>query len=63
MDKNHNFGKTIEKIMKEKYQILVSGKWHRISLSPPLIISFEELEYVLEKLVFEVKKLIKNEIF
>ena len=60
MEKNHNFGQMIEKIMKEKYQILISGKWHRISLTPPLIITFKELEYVLEKLVFEIKNLAKE---
>jgi adenosylmethionine-8-amino-7-oxononanoate aminotransferase len=39
-----NFGKKFEKIAKERHNVLFNAKWHRICLTPPLIIDFKEIE-------------------
>jgi adenosylmethionine-8-amino-7-oxononanoate aminotransferase len=39
-----NFGKKFEEIAKGRYNVLFNAKWHRICLTPPLIIDFKEIE-------------------
>jgi adenosylmethionine-8-amino-7-oxononanoate aminotransferase len=39
-----NFGKKFEEIAKERHNVLFNAKWHRICLTPPLIIDFKEIE-------------------
>jgi len=43
----HLFGNALVREMKKKHKILISGKWHRVSFSPSLAITYEELEMVL----------------
>ena len=44
----HKFGMTLAQVMKDKHKILISGKWHRISFSPSLTISENDIHRVLE---------------
>ena len=53
----HLFGAHLSQLMKEKHKILVSGKWHRISVYPALIIQQNDLENYLSILLSEFKKL------
>ena len=53
----HKFGLQLTKIMKEKHQILINGKWHRICLSPSLTISRAQINHLLEVLCYEFLKL------
>ena len=39
-----NFGKKFEEIAKGRHNVLFNAKWHRICLTPPLIIDFKEIE-------------------
>ena len=39
-----NFGKKFEEIAKANYNVLFNAKWHRICLTPPLIIDLKEIE-------------------
>ena len=41
--------------MKDKHKIIISGKWHRVCLSPSLKIQQEEIDFFLEKFVNEFK--------
>lgn len=50
-EEQHLFGLTLAKEMREKYNILISGKWHRVCFSPALTITRDELEFVLSKFV------------
>jgi len=43
----HLFGNALMQAMKEKHNILISGKWHRVCFSPALTITNDELEKVL----------------
>ena len=54
------FGNTIENILFNKYNIITSGKWHRISITPPLTINFKQIDYYLDKMIQEFKNLSKN---
>ncbi len=51
------FGVTLAEKMKTKHKILVSGKWHRICLSPSLKIKKTELDLFIEKFTKEFKLL------
>ena len=39
-----NFGKKFEEIAKSNYNVLFNAKWHRICLTPPLVIENNEIE-------------------
>lgn len=54
------FGNTLTKIMLDRHNIFISGKWHRICFTPAYIINKEQCNYVLEKLIFEFKNLALN---
>ena len=43
---NHWFGTTIAGILREKHNVLISGKWHRLSFSPALIIDSDTCTHV-----------------
>ena len=45
---SHKFGMSLAKIMKEKHNILISGKWHRVSFSPALTITENDIIKVIE---------------
>lgn len=49
------FGLKLSEIMKDKHKIIISGKWHRVCLSPSLKIQQEEIDFFLEKFVNEFK--------
>jgi len=46
-----DFGLELTEKMREDYNILISGKWHRVCFSPALITSVEQFEFILEKFV------------
>ena len=50
----HLFGNALAREMKEKHNILISGKWHRVCFSPALTITFEELETPRNNLASEI---------
>ena len=45
--------KTFRDNEKDKHKIIISGKWHRVCLSPSLKIQQEEIDFFLEKFVNE----------
>ena len=45
-ENDHKFGVYVSNTLRLNHAILLSGKWHRLTLSPPLIISKEEVDYV-----------------
>ncbi len=51
------FGVTLAEIMKRKHKMIISGKWHRICLSPSLKIKKDEIDLFRDKFVEEFKKL------
>ena len=50
-DDQHLFGNALVQEMKEKHNILISGKWHRVCFSPALTITMDELDMVLTAFV------------
>lgn len=56
----NNFGSTIEKNLFNNYKIVTSGKWHRISITPPLTINFDQINFYLDNLIKEFKKVSKS---
>ena len=49
----HKFGCTLAKRILDKHDILLSGKWHRISITPPLIIEEKQIQYIAQIIAFE----------
>lgn len=47
-DDKHLFGAALSNRLKEKYGIILSGKWHRVCFSPSLTISDRELDWLAE---------------
>jgi len=59
--KNKNeFGQKLFEAMLQKYDIFISAKWHRISITPALILQKAEADFFMEKLVKEFKILSSN---
>lgn len=54
---NNQFGKLLENAMLTNHDILINIKWHRVSFTPPLIITREEADKTLNALFKEIKKL------
>ena len=54
------FGLSLKKIMLEKHNIIIDAKWHRICLSPAMIITKEEISKNLSILISEFKSLSKQ---
>jgi len=50
----------LSRIMLEKHNVFISGKWHRLNFTPGLIISMQEAEKVLTLLIKEFKEIAKN---
>lgn len=50
---NHLFGIYLAQRIREKHGILVSGKWHRLSISPPLIIDKTIMDKIINAIVEE----------
>jgi adenosylmethionine-8-amino-7-oxononanoate aminotransferase len=55
-EEQHLFGNALVQEMKDNHKILISGKWHRVSFSPALTITMDELEMVLTAFVKTFKK-------
>ena len=51
------FSEKLGEIMKNKYSILISSKFHRVCFTPPLILSKKQSEFVLETYIKEFKNL------
>lgn len=45
---NNSFGLELQKYMLDNYSIYISGKWHRVSFTPSLTISFEQAKYIID---------------
>lgn len=43
---NHAFGLALHRLLVDKYDVLVSAKWHRISFSVPFILTFAEADRI-----------------
>ena len=56
----NKLGMTIQNELKDKHNILVSGKWHRISFTPPIIITRELIDLVLERFIKTFKEVSKD---
>ncbi len=56
-DDNVAFADKLSKIMLEKHNIMISAKWHRICFTPPLILTKNEAEMALDKLIGEIKSI------
>ena len=50
-DSRHLFGQNISDILRNKHRVLISGKWHRISLTNSMLISRSALEDALALLI------------
>ena len=46
----HELGTKLAQVMEEEHGILISGKWHRVSFSPSLILSKDIADYILDGL-------------
>ena len=57
---NPKFGENVFKKVRNDFNILISSKWHRISLSPPYIINREEVDAVIAATVDVFKKTAEN---
>ncbi len=56
-ENKHKFGTMLAEIMERKYDILISGKWHRVSFTPAFLITREEAEMVLDRFIVAFKNL------
>jgi adenosylmethionine-8-amino-7-oxononanoate aminotransferase len=54
---NNEFGTILSNNMLEKHNIMINAKWHRVSFTPPLIITKEEADKTLECLFSEIRLL------
>ncbi|HLB43592.1 MAG TPA: aminotransferase class III-fold pyridoxal phosphate-dependent enzyme [Gammaproteobacteria bacterium] len=59
-DRREDFSLALAQQMKEKYNVFVSGKWHRISFTPAFIINSQQADYVLEGFIEVFKKTAAN---
>jgi adenosylmethionine-8-amino-7-oxononanoate aminotransferase len=56
----HCFGLALVGRLRERHGILISGKWHRVSFTPALVITREQAETVLEHFVEEFRALARE---
>lgn len=54
---NVEFAEKLSTVMLEKHNIMISAKWHRVCFTPPLILTKQEAESSLEKLIKEIKSI------
>jgi adenosylmethionine-8-amino-7-oxononanoate aminotransferase len=55
--RQESFGKAFEETAKDKYQVLFNAKWHRICLTPPLIITDSQIKQAANAAVLSFKQL------
>ena len=56
----HLFGVALANRLKDTHGIILSGKWHRISFSPALTITIDEISMVMDRVCAEFLKLEKE---
>ena len=54
------FGKKFEEFAKNNHNVLFNAKWHRICVTPPLIIEYEEIEIASQAAISTFKLLAKD---
>ncbi len=54
------FGSKLENIMRDKHNILINAKWHRVCFTPGLIITKDEADRVLDNFVSVFKDVANN---
>jgi adenosylmethionine-8-amino-7-oxononanoate aminotransferase len=54
------FGKKFEEYAKNHHNVLFNAKWHRICITPPLIIEYEEIEIAAKAAISTFKLLAKD---
>ena len=57
---NPKLGADIFETLRDRYNILVSAKWHRISLSPPFIITQSQAEEIVGAIIDVFKQTAKK---
>lgn len=45
------FGIDFEKLIREEYGVLVNSKWHRLCITPPLVINDHEIRQASEAII------------
>ena len=59
----HNFkennisAQRLSNIMLNKHKIIINSKWHRTCFTPAFIISYKQIDFVLDKFIKEFKKI------
>ena len=62
----HNFkennisAQRLSNIMLNKHKIIINSKWHRTCFTPAFIISYKQIDFVLDKFIKEFKKFHEN---
>lgn len=56
-ENNSKFATKLTQNMQEKHNILISAKWHRVSFTPPLILTINEVNKILDTFIKEVRLL------
>lgn len=59
-DKNHLFGIALTNLAKEKYNLLLSAKWHRVCFSNAINIKKNDLDKILDKFIISFKEVSNN---
>jgi adenosylmethionine-8-amino-7-oxononanoate aminotransferase len=59
-NKNNEFGMRLSREMYENHNIMINAKWHRISFTPSLLISKNQIDVLIESLEYAYKKVSKN---
>lgn len=47
----HEFGNAIQQALESKYNMILSAKWHRISFTPPYIITNDQADFVVDAVI------------
>lgn len=59
-DQNHLFGIALTNLAKEKYNLLLSAKWHRVCFSNAINIKKNDLDKILDKFIISFKEVSNN---
>ncbi len=59
-ENQNQFGVKFTEILEKQYGIFINGKWHRVSFTPPFIITPQEADFVLDSVIKVFKDLAKN---
>lgn len=57
---NHLFGIALTNLAKQKYNLLISAKWHRVCFSTAINITKKDLDKILSKFILTFKEVSKN---